>query len=114
MSKKGDDIKYTINRTYGRVNDNLIFANISWNDREGKDELRYIYTDKNKKERLGKGIAITRDDIRKLNKIVDDLEFKERGVDFNEIFSSSSNIVSLRNRGYTTKDGFIVLERRKK
>ena len=114
MSKKKDTVKCTINKEYGRIGDKLIYANVSWNNGEGKDELRSIWTDKDGEEHLGKGVAITRDDIKELSKLADEAEFKETGVDFNKIFSESSNITNLRNRGYTTKDGFIVLKRKKK
>lgn len=116
MSKKNSkksDIKCDIIEEYGRVG-NKMYAKISWNDGEPRDEIRIVTEDSSGNMRFGKGIAITGDELRQFFNMCEEKEKREKGVDFNAIFASSGNIIQHRQDGHTTKDGFIELKKRKK
>ena len=112
-----------IMETYAVLSDDggrkLIYASIAWNDRAPKDEIRQVWTDEDGKEHLGKGIAVTDAQVKKLIKAFqkkigepitkDEVTVANVGVNFNQIFEEAVSISDLRAAGNPTEDGFIRL-----
>lgn len=118
-SKKdsGSGISCDIEQIYGYLNDDedKVLAKVSWNGRPAKTELRAMVTYDGEK-RLGKGLALTDDELVKLRDLIDETLGKSGEspfVDFSNIFSSADSIINNRSKGFTTKDGFIQLKKSK-
>lgn len=125
------EVSGKIIETYGILEQSasgkMIYASISWNDRAPKDEIRNIWIDADGVEHLGKGIAISDDQMVRLieafqrkggnfkkpvEPAVENTSSKkssEEGVDFNQIFKDSQVIADMRAAGNPTEDGFIRL-----
>ena len=113
------EIKSSIEKIYGEVKskdseDKKIVADISWNDRPAKTEIRVVRSNGN----FGSGISLNdNDEIEQLSKILGEIP-KEKGnkkeVDFNKLFSNAKEITGKRKQGYLTDNGYIVLTRKKK
>lgn len=109
-----DPIKCEIKKLYGVLSESAngskkIYANISWNGREAKDEIRSTWTNNDGEEVVGKGIALTDDEVEKL------IEYHEakkgpKPVNFDDIFADAPSILDRREQGHVTKDGAIVLQ----
>ena len=115
MAKKKEESKLTceIKEEYAVLRESdsgrLIYGSFSWNGREPKDELRITWIDKDGEEHVGKGLAITDDEIKTLYHSLKDKKKKQHGVDFGEIFREAETIGEMRDAGNPTKDGFIML-----
>ena len=93
-----------------------VFVRVSWDGRPAKDELRTCW-EKDGQLMLGKGIALSMDEIADLHNFIMDGGMAEKddephGVDFSAIFESSKGIMDKRRDGYRTDNGFIVLTRK--
>lgn len=116
------DISYEVVKHYGYLNDDktLAYLNVQWSGGEPRDEIRKIWRNKEGEEYLGKGVPMEPAEIEKLYDIHQrrekrrkEDEDKAKGVDFNSIFSTASDITAAREKGNTTTDGgFIALIRR--
>lgn len=117
-NRKRDQINCDVKHVHGILSDNgfgtkKIYASISWNDREAKDEIRLVKKDVNGNDVVGKGIALTDDEMENLIKAYHKKKAEEevhKPVDFSQIFDRAPNIVEQREKGYVTKDGAIVLQ----
>lgn len=120
MAKKSD-IKCKIHKTHAVLseskNTKKIFASISWNDGEERNEIRNVFTDADGKSIVTKGISMTDDEMDALvdayqayRKLKDN---KPKPVDLNAIYQSSTDIIEKRSHGELTQDGFTVLKRTK-
>lgn len=96
----------------------LIYASISWNGRPPKDEIRNVWIDEDGEEHLGKGVAITDSNMRKLIAAYERKEQIPGGlpekpddgtVNFSKIFDEADSIADIRAKGYATKDGLARL-----
>lgn len=91
-----------------------VVADISWNGRPARTEIRVIKPN----GYYGNGITLNSDEREKLKNILIKMESqgqveKQAPVDFDSIFASASNITDKRNKGYTTKNGLIILTRKR-
>ena len=90
-----------------------IFGMVAWNDRPAKAEIRTIVKKHDGSEMIGKGIALSDEELEALvtaykkKKKHDDAN---KPVDFNDIFGAAPDIVNKREHGQVTKDGFVVLQ----
>lgn len=103
---------------YGFLNEEhtVCFVKVSWNGRKAKNEIRRCKEVEGELI-LGKGLAITDSEIRTLIGIVNGTEKPDKGswkdpVDFNALFRAGEGIMEKREKGYRTKDGFIMLTRK--
>lgn len=112
MKKHNKEITCDIIETHGFLNDkkDKVYAKVSWNGNEPKDEIRKCYTDKDDNFKLSSGIALSDDEIETLYKLSSLKKTKENGINFDEIFDSATNITEKREKGYVTENGFIVLK----
>lgn len=111
-------IECCIERVYMFLNPehSKVFVRVSWDGRPAKDELRTCW-EKDGQLMLGKGIALSMDEIADLHNFIMDGGMAEAddepdGVDFDAIFESSKGIMDKRRDGYRTDNGFIVLTRK--
>lgn len=111
-------IECSIERVYMFLNPehSKVFVRVSWDGRPAKDELRTCW-EKDGQLMLGKGIALSMDEIADLHNFIMDGGMAEEddepdGVDFSAIFESSKGIMDKRRDGYRTDNGFIVLTRK--
>ena len=116
--KKQDKIVGEIKELHGVLSDNgfgtkKIYATVSWNGNPAKTEIRNVRTNADGEEILGKGISLSDDEMEKL---IDSYKKKKRKedankpVDFNSIFSKTEDIISKRESGHVTENGFIILQ----
>lgn len=115
---KKTEVSYEILQVYMFLNKehSKVFARVSWNDNPPKDEVRSCW-EKDGELKLGKGIALSQEEITALYKYLNDngLDYEKpdrEPVDFSEIFRSSEGIMEKRRDGAQTKDGFTVLGRK--
>ena len=100
----------------------VIYASVAWNGNAPKDEIRMVWTDKDGEEHVGKGIAISDSQMRKLikafcrksgEKLPDGVErpekLKDGEVNFGAIFEAADGIAELRSKGFATHNGFARL-----
>lgn len=108
--KKGD-VTCRIDEVYGYLNkkETKVLVLVSWNDAPPRVELRKCWKTDDDQLRLGAGIPLDEDEIKKLIKL---LEKRPKPVDFNEVFRSSAGIMEKRAAGFKTEDGFVVLRKR--
>jgi hypothetical protein len=115
---KKDDITCDIQEVYGTLSDNgygtrKIFAKVSWNGLPAKPEIRTVRKKADGEEVVGKGIALTDDEMDKLilayrkKKASDD---KNKPVNFQNIFNAAPGIIDKREEGHVTKNGYIILQ----
>lgn len=114
MAKKDKKREVTckIHKVYGFLSDkeDKVFACVSWNNGEPRDEVRKCWKDKDSGElKLGKGIDLSEEEIDALKSFIKD---KPKPVDFSAVFESSVGIMEKRAAGFQTEDGFAVLRRR--
>lgn len=110
---KKTEISYEILQIYMFLNKehSKVFARVSWNDNPPKDEVRSCW-EKDGELKLGKGIALSPEEITAMYEYLNSREPEREPVDFSEIFRSSEGIMEKRKAGVQTKDGFIVLGRK--
>ena len=93
----------------------LIYAQIQWDDRPPKDEIRIVWTDSSGSKHLGKGVALSRKESMALKEALQSRNFEEDcndtipEVNFSDIFEEAKGIAKIRANGNATKDGFVVL-----
>ena len=112
-----DSVTGEVKEVFGVLSDNgtarKIFGMVAWNDRPAKAEIRTIVKKHDGSEMIGKGIALSDEELEALvtaykkKKKRDDAN---KPVDFNDIFGAAPDIVSKREHGQVTKDGFVVLQ----
>lgn len=115
MKKKSTEkLECTILTTYGYLNnkENKILAKVRWGNNEPKFDIRKCYRLENGELQLGAGISLTDEEFQALIELREQEESKK--VNFNEVFDEASGITEKRYHGCTTKDGYIVLNKRKK
>ena len=121
--RKRDDPNYRIIKRYGYLNsdEKKILAKISWYDKDAKYDIRKCW-DKEGELMIGTGISLSRKELKELrdliDKVLDDEDEEDdepdsdgrTPVNMDEVLSSVSGILSKREEGYTTEDGFIRLK----
>ena len=115
MGKKEKEINFKIEKIYGYLNEkkNRVVAKVKWYDNAATLDIRKCWTTEDGTLMLGGGISLQFSELGKLQEVLeeaDDGEDDQKGVDFARIFASSGSILDRRSAGYTTKDGFIILE----
>ena len=119
MKKKNeeDGLVHEIIEDFGTLDEKgtKAFHLSTWGDHEPKFDIRKQYTTKKSDEiKYGSGISLTEDEMDALvEKYKKYKKSKPKAVDFKEIFDSSTGIMEKRKKGYTTKDGCIVLRPKK-
>lgn len=104
-------------KVYGFLNDEKtkVVADISWNGRAEKLEVRKCWT-KDGELQVGAGIALTEDEVPKLQELLtisgESKPKKRKPVNFSEVFSDAEGIIEKRGAGFTTVDGFMTLRKR--
>ena len=113
---KKDDLSGEIIKVHGELrkgdHGRLIYASVSWNGREAKDEIRNTWIDKDGEEHIGKGIAISDEEMESLIEAYHNKQKHEAAVDFGNIFREAETIGEMREAGNPTKDGFMLLSYR--
>ena len=107
-TKKKSEISCDVEEIYCKLSNKKIYARVSWNGKDAKDEIRKCWEDKDGQLQIGKGVDITDEDIKML---YDTMKHKPKPVDFDEIFEESKGLTALREAGLKTEDGFIKLKR---
>lgn len=86
----------------------LILCLISWNGKEPRLELRVIKSNGH----FGSGVSFSKKKLVTALKSVPD-EVIKQSVDFDDIFKSAEKIDKLRDVGYVTKNGKILLSKKR-
>lgn len=73
MAKGNDEVKYEVVKEIGVISENdkskMLLRIVKWNDGEPKYDLRSWWTDKEGKEKCGKGITLTKEQLKSLVKV---------------------------------------------
>ena len=123
MAKKNEDRNYKIAKVFGYLdaNQRKVLAKVAWYDKDAKYDIRKCW-DKEGVLMVGTGISLSRKELKVLreliDKILDDDDEEEEdsdddgrvAVNLDDVLSSVPGILSRREAGYTTEDGFIRLK----
>lgn len=124
--KKSDDRNYKVIKKFGYLNsdEKKILVKMSWYDKDAKYDIRKCW-DKEGELMIGTGISLSRKELKSLRDLIDkvlddddeedeeDDSGNEDGrtpVNLDEVLSAVPGILSKREEGYTTEDGFIRLK----